>query len=69
MFLTAEYAKQGFSNQFKNTLIFNFTGHPALSINAGFHDGLPVGMMIVGKHYREDVVLKVAYGFEQAQVK
>ena len=50
----------------KNTCPFNYTGHPAITINAGFHDGLPVGMMIIGKCFQDETVLKVAYGFEQA---
>ena len=44
-----------------NTAPFNVTGHPALSINAGFSDGLPVGMMIVGRKFDEATVLNVAY--------
>ena len=50
---------------FVNTLPFNLTGHPALTINAGFLDGLPVGMMIVGKHFDETTVLRVAHAFEK----
>ena len=49
----------------KNTSAFNLTGHPSLSINAGFSHGLPVGLMITGKMFDEVTVLKVAYGFEQ----
>jgi amidase len=49
----------------KNTSAFNVTGHPALSINAGFSQGLPVGMMIAGRMFDEVTVLKVAYVFEQ----
>ena len=41
------------------------TGHPALSINAGFSDGLPVGMMIVGRKFDEATVLNVAYAYEK----
>ncbi|XP_013395133.1 uncharacterized protein LOC106162390 [Lingula anatina] len=48
-----------------NTPQFNVTHHPALSINAGFADGLPVGLMIVGKHFDEATLLKAAYGFQQ----
>jgi len=48
-----------------NTLPYNATGHPAVSINAGFSEGLPVGMMIVGKHFDDGKVLNVAYAFEQ----
>ena len=47
-----------------NTAPFNGTGHPALSINAGSLEGLPVGMMIIGKKYHEQEILNAAYGFE-----
>ncbi|XP_020628361.1 uncharacterized protein LOC110065551 isoform X2 [Orbicella faveolata] len=49
----------------QNTGPFNVTGHPALSINAGFNDGLPVGMMIVGRKFDEATVLNVAYAYEK----
>ena len=49
----------------KNTAAFNVTGHPALSINAGFSEGLPVGMMIVGRKFDEATVLNVAYAYEK----
>lgn len=49
----------------KNTAPFDSTGHPALSINAGFSEGLPVGMMIIGKKFDEATVLKVARAFEK----
>ncbi|XP_078596371.1 amidase-like isoform X1 [Branchiostoma floridae x Branchiostoma japonicum] len=48
-----------------NTCPFNVTGHPGLSINAGFSQGLPVGMMIVGRHFDDATVLKVAHAFEK----
>ena len=47
-----------------NTCQFNLTGHPALTINAGFIEGLPVGLQIVGRHLDDSTVLKVAYAFE-----
>ena len=47
-----------------NTCQFNLTGHPALSINAGYIEGLPVGLQIVGRHFDDSIVLKVAYAFE-----
>ena len=43
----------------------NVTGHPSLSINAGFLDNLPVGMMITGKHFDDSTVLRVARAFEK----
>ena len=42
-----------------NTAIFDATGHPALTINCGFHNEFPVGLMIVGKHFHDLKVLSV----------
>ena len=49
-----------------NTAPFDTTGHPAMSIPCGLVDGLPVGMMLVGKHYDEGTIYRAAYAFEQA---
>jgi amidase len=48
-----------------NTVPYNVTGHPSISVNAGFSEGLPVGMMIVGRHWEDDVVMNVAQAVEQ----
>jgi len=48
------------------TLPINIAGVPAISIPAGFADGLPIGMQIIGKHFAEETILKVAYAYEQA---
>ena len=48
-----------------NTAPFCATGHPALTINACYSEGLPVGMMMVGKHLDEQKILNVAYAFEK----
>jgi amidase len=43
------------------------TGLPAISVPAGFtHEGLPVGLQIVGRHQDEWGVLQLAHAFEQA---
>jgi amidase len=47
-----------------NTAPLNLTGHPAISVPAGLVDGLPVGMMIMGKRFEDATVLKFAYAFE-----
>jgi amidase len=47
-----------------NTSPMDITGHPAISVPAGLVDGLPVGMMIVGKRFDDATVLKVADAFE-----
>ena len=43
-----------------NLAIFNITGHPAISINCGYHKEFPIGFTIVGKHFHEVDVLNVA---------
>ena len=54
-----------------NTMPFNSTGHPALTINAGFsppEEGrgkLPIGMMIVGKKFDESLLLRVGRVWEK----
>ena len=52
------------SENYINTCASNMTGHPALSINAGFSEGLPVGMMIVGRKFEEATLLNLAYALE-----
>ncbi len=48
------------------TLPINIAGVPAISVPAGFADGLPIGMQIIGKPFSEETILKIAYAFEQA---
>jgi amidase len=47
-----------------NTAPFDISGHPAISVPAGLADGLPVGMMIVGKRFDDATCLRVAHAFE-----
>jgi amidase len=42
----------------------DITGHPAISVPAGLVDGLPAGMMIVGKRFDDTTVLRLASAFE-----
>lgn len=53
-------------NMLGNTAPFDVSGHPAISVPCGMVDGLPVGLMIVGKRYDEATVLRVAEAFEQS---
>jgi aspartyl-tRNA(Asn)/glutamyl-tRNA(Gln) amidotransferase subunit A len=47
------------------TYPFNLTGQPAASIPAGFtRDGLPVGLQIVSRAYREDDLFSIAAALE-----
>jgi aspartyl-tRNA(Asn)/glutamyl-tRNA(Gln) amidotransferase subunit A len=46
---------------------FNLSQQPAMSLPCGFtHDGLPVGLQIVGPMHREDLVLRAGNAFELA---
>jgi amidase len=49
-----------------NTAPFNITHHPAMSIPCGLVDGLPVGLMLVGRHFHEVTIYRAAYAFEQS---
>jgi len=48
------------------TLPINIAGLPGISVPAGFADGLPIGMQIIGKPFAEETLLKIAYAYEQA---
>lgn len=48
----------------RNTAPMDITGHPAISVPAGLVDGLPVGMMLMGKRFDDATVLKLADAFE-----
>jgi amidase len=50
-----------------NTAVFDATGHPALSVPCGFSDGLPIGMMLVGRHLEDAMVLRAAHAYETAR--
>lgn len=44
----------------------NIAGIPSISLPAGFSDGLPVGIQIMGNHMQEKTILKVAHAYETA---
>ena len=47
-----------------NTCPFDTSGHPAMSVPCGLSQGLPVGMMLIGKHYQESTIYRAAGAFE-----
>ncbi|MCX7911461.1 MAG: Asp-tRNA(Asn)/Glu-tRNA(Gln) amidotransferase subunit GatA [Dehalococcoidales bacterium] len=48
------------------TLPVNIAGLPGISVPAGFAEGLPVGMQIIGKPFSEETLLRIAFAYEQA---
>ena len=47
------------------TIPINLAGVPAISIPCGFENGLPLGLQIIGKHFDEETLYRVAYAYEQ----
>lgn len=47
------------------TIPANLAGLPALSMPAGFHEHLPIGVQLIGPRLGEEVLLRVAHQFQQ----
>ncbi|MBI43275.1 Asp-tRNA(Asn)/Glu-tRNA(Gln) amidotransferase subunit GatA [Marinobacter lutaoensis] len=47
------------------TIAVNLAGLPAMSVPAGFIDGLPVGLQIIGNYFEEGRLLNAAHQFQQ----
>src|SRR3546814_5028076 len=47
------------------TIAANLAGIPAMSLNCGFADGLPVGLQLMGNFFSEAKLLNVAHQFHQ----
>ncbi len=63
--LAAEAAAYGQGWQF--TLPFSFLATPCVSVPCGFStEGLPIGLLIVGDHFQEPLILRIAAAFEAA---
>ena len=52
-------------NMTSNTAPLDITGHPSLSVPCGMSQGLPVGLMLTGRHGEDAMLLAVAHAFEQ----
>ncbi|WP_249977990.1 amidase [Vreelandella olivaria] len=61
----SEYITRAFE-MIGNTAPLDITGHPAMSIPCGLVDGLPVGLMLVGRHHAESTIYQAAAAFEAA---
>jgi aspartyl-tRNA(Asn)/glutamyl-tRNA(Gln) amidotransferase subunit A len=48
------------------TVGVNVAGLPAVSLPCGDHEGLPVGLQVIGGHFTDGSLLSIAHAFEQA---
>lgn len=48
-----------------NTCPFDVTGHPAMNVPCGMSNGLPVGMMLIGRIGEDATVLRAADAFQR----
>jgi aspartyl-tRNA(Asn)/glutamyl-tRNA(Gln) amidotransferase subunit A len=49
------------------TITGNLAGIPGISVPAGFsQDGLPIGLQLLGRHFEETTILRMAHAFERA---
>lgn len=48
------------------TVPVNLIGAPSISIPVGFHEGMPLGMQLIGKPLGEETIIQAAYTFEQS---
>jgi aspartyl-tRNA(Asn)/glutamyl-tRNA(Gln) amidotransferase subunit A len=56
------------ANWYPWTMLFNMTGHPAISLPCGFgQDGLPTGLHLVGQYRKDAALLRLAAAFESRQ--
>lgn len=60
-----EILQRGFE-MLPNTCPVDCTHHPAMSVPCGKVDGLPVGMMLIGRHYDEHSICRAASAFESS---
>jgi amidase len=51
----------------RNTMPFNYTGHPALALPVGkASTGLPVSMQLVGRFFDDPLLMRVAYTYQHS---
>ncbi len=51
-------------NMQHNTCPFDVSGHPAFTVPCGKVNGLPVGLMLVGRHFEEATLIRAAQALE-----
>jgi len=53
-------------NMTANTAAFNVSGHPALSLPCGREGALPIGAMLVGRHFEDGTLLRAAHAYSDS---
>jgi amidase len=68
---SSEVDRKGFVrdalNMVANTAAFDLTGHPSISVPCKNIKGMPVGLMITGRHFDDATVLRAAHAYETAE--
>ena len=49
---------------YANTCQMDVTGHPAMSVPCGMADGLPIGMMLIGRRFDDASIISASQAFE-----
>lgn len=64
---TREEAERRFGESRRPTTPAALAGTPAVSVPCGFStENMPIGLQIMGAHFREDMVLRVGHAYEQS---
>jgi len=58
-----EYVERAFE-MLPNCAPFDVSGHPAISVPCGLSDGLPAGLMLIGRHFDEMTLYRAASAWE-----
>jgi amidase len=53
-------------NMVRNTAAFDLTGHPSISVPCKDVPDRPIGLMLTGRAFRDDVVLRCAHAYAEA---
>jgi amidase len=64
--VSAGFSGEGFDRLVRNTMPFDYTGHPALAVPCGKAGSLPFSMQLVGRSFDDPLLLRVAYAFQHS---
>jgi amidase len=53
-------------NSARVTAQFDLSHHPAMAVPCGMSDGMPVSMMLIGKHFDEPTIYRATFAFEHS---